>query len=195
LSLTTISVSRPVTTVMFFLGIALLGVISFTQISVNFLPPIEIPELFVETDFSNASASEVEKTITKPIESIVSTVDGINNISSVSRDGRSLITLELAWGTDVNYTMLEVREKLDEIRSSLPENTDRSTIYKIDPSTESIMTLAINFNKGNSTRISEGQNSNQNDYKSSINYSENRSLSELKEFSETLIKKRLDVDE
>jgi len=149
LSLTTSSVSRPVTTVMFFLGIALLGIISFTQISVNFLPQVDIPELLVETDFSNASAAEIEKTVTKPIESIISTVDGVNKISSVSRDGQSLITLKLAWGTDVNYAMLEVREKLDEIRQALPENADRPTIYKIDPSTESIMTLAVNLNNNN----------------------------------------------
>ena len=110
MSLTTFSVSRPVTTAMFFLGIALLGIISFTQTSINFLPPIEIPELLVETDYSNASAAEVEKTITKPIESIASTVDGVNKISSVSRDGQSLITLDLSWGTDVNYAMLEIRE-------------------------------------------------------------------------------------
>lgn len=149
MSLTTSSVSRPVTTVMFFLGIALLGIISFTQISVNFLPQVDIPELLVETDFSNASAAEIEKTVTKPIESIISTVDGVNKISSVSRDGQSLITLKLAWGTDVNYAMLEVREKLDEIRQALPENADRPTIYKIDPSTESIMTLAVNLNNNN----------------------------------------------
>ena len=122
-----------------------LGIIAFTQISVNFLPSIQIPELFIETDCTNASAAEVEKTITKPVESITSTVDGVSKISSVSRDGESLVTLKLAWGTDVNYAMLEVREKLDELKASLPENAGRSTIYKIDPSTESIMTLAVNL--------------------------------------------------
>ncbi len=188
MSLTTTSVSRPVTTAMFFLGIALLGIISFTQISVNFLPPIEIPELFIETDLHNASAAEVEKVITKPIESIASTVDGVNKISSVSRDGRSLITLDLSWGTDVNYAMLEVREKLDEIRASLPENTERSTIYKIDPSTESIMTLAVNLS---SKQMDMSQGGNLNDPESSL-LSGSSNLAQLKEFSETVLKKRFE---
>ncbi len=201
MSFTSTSVSRPVTTAMFFLGIALLGIISFTQTSLNFLPPIEVPELFVETDFSNASASEVEKTITKPIESIASTVDGVNKISSVSRDGQALITLDLSWGTDVNYAMLEVREKLDEIRSSLPENADRPTIYKIDPSTESIMTLAINLNNNiidsglkpdsiflfNNPRP-EGRG--YNGHGEGSGYEEQ--LAGVREFSETVIKKRFE---
>lgn len=182
MSLTTTSVSRSVTTAMFFLGIALLGIISFTQISVNFLPPIEIPELFIETDFSNASAAEIEKTVTKPIESIASTVDGVSKISSVSRDGQSLITLNLAWGTDVNYAMLEVREKLDEIRQSLPENADRPTIYKIDPTTESIMTLAVNLSKMNMGNIQANIGDNQN----------LTQLAGIKEFSETVLKKRFE---
>ncbi len=199
MSLTTTSVSRPVTTAMFFLGIALLGIISFTQISVNFLPSIEIPELFVETDYANVSAAEVEKTITKPIESITSTVDGVSKISSVSRDGQSLVTLKLAWGTDVNYAMLEVREKLDELKGSLPDNAGRSTIYKIDPSTESIMTLAVHSvsNSGNTGGVDNVSASIAND---SPNYSlapqmgqaQYAGLAQLKEFSETVIKKRFE---
>lgn len=201
MSITSTSVSRPVTTAMFFLGIALLGIISFTQISVNFLPPIEIPELFIETDFNNASAAEVEKVVTKPIESTISTVDGVKRISSVSRDGRSLITLELSWGTNVNYAMLEAREKLDEIRSALPENVERPTIYKIDPSTESIMTLAVNFSNADSANILNSQSSNQNDYGNQPNFPDNpvssgstynTALAQLKEFSETVIKKKFE---
>jgi hydrophobic/amphiphilic exporter-1 (mainly G- bacteria), HAE1 family len=222
LSLTKTSVSRPVTTAMFFLGIALLGIISLTQISVNFLPSIQIPELFIETDYTNASAAEVEKTITKPVESITSTVDGVSKISSVSRDGESLVTLKLAWGTDVNYTMLEVREKLDELKASLPENVGRSTIYKIDPSTESIMTLAVNFTSRDSSgvinssqlaSVQPGQISGteDNSIKSnsllslkanmpkggqtaaiSQNAASNYALAQLKDFSETVIKKRFE---
>jgi HAE1 family hydrophobic/amphiphilic exporter-1 len=200
---------------MFFLGIALLGIIAFTQISVNFLPSIQIPELFIETDYTNASAAEVEKTITKPIESITSTVDGVSKISSVSRDGRSLVTLKLAWGTDVNYAMLEVREKLDELRASLPENADRSTIYKIDPSTEAIMTLSVNNKQKDSSGISNGfaadpvqEDNASGNIKNKLSISSNNaisqnivgdlpadqagSLAQLKEFSETVIKKRFE---
>ena len=205
MSITSTSVSRPVTTAMFFLGIALLGIISFTQISVNFLPPIAVPELFVETDFSNASAAEIEKTITKPIESITSTVDGVNKISSVSRDGQSLITIELSWGTDVNYAMLDVREKLDEIRSSLPENADRPTIYKIDPSTESIMTLAVNLSgntndnglKPDSMFLFNNPRPEERGYEEHGYGHDNDSqdlqqLAGIKEFTETVIKKRFE---
>lgn len=179
MSLTTTSISRPVTTAMFFLGIALLGAITFNQIGVDFLPAIQLPELLVETDFKGAPAKEVEKTVTKQIESVVTTVGGVRNTSSVSKDGRSLVTVRFYWGTNVDYAMLEVREKLDETRGTLPDNVGRPTIFRIDPSAEPIMTLAANYRQS----AVSGQSP-------AANY-ESR-LAQLKEFVESVVKRRLE---
>ncbi len=197
MSLTTISVSRRVTTVMFFLGITLLGIITFTQIGVDFLPAVKIPELLVETDFSGAPPEEVEKTVTRPIEAVVSTASGVRNVRSVSREGRSLVTVSFYWGTNVDYAMLEVREKLDGVRGSLPGDAGRPTIFKIDPSTESIMTLAVSYQRSAiSSRGSDVSASRKRDLRQLLGVSGDQTnfaqLAQLKEFVEHLVKRRLE---
>ncbi len=86
---------------MFFLGVALLGVITFTQIGVDFLPTIKIPELLIETDLGGAPPEEIEKTVTRPIEQVVSTVNGVKSVTSVSQDRISLVMIGFCWGTNV----------------------------------------------------------------------------------------------
>lgn len=170
---------------MFFLGVALLGIITFTQIGVDFLPTIKIPELLVETDLSGAPAEGIEKSVTRPVEEVVSTVDGVKSVTSLSEDGRSLVTISFYWGTDIDYAMLEVREKLDEVRGLLPRDAGRPTIFRIDPSTESIMTLAVTYPQGKNED-------------SFVRTSEEMSdqgmirLAQLKEFAELVVKRRLE---
>ena len=171
---------------MFFLGVALLGIITFTQIGVDFLPSIKIPELLVETDLNGAPPEEIEKTVTRPIEEVVSTVNGVKSVTSVSQDGRSLVTVSFYWGTDVDYAMLEVREKLDEVTGSLPRDAGRPTIFRIDPSTESVMTLAVSYRQSavsHQLSVMSSQPS---------PTSHQLQLAQLKEFSEQVIKRRLE---
>jgi len=111
MSLTEISINRPVTVAMFFIGVAVLGSIALFYMSVDFLPPIQIPELLVQTLYPGASSEEVEKQVTEPIESILGTVGGVKKVTSISREGLSLVRLQFYWGTDIDYAMLEVREK------------------------------------------------------------------------------------
>ncbi len=171
MSLTEISVNRPVTVAMFFTGIAILGIISLTYISVDFLPSIQLPELIVQTSYTGASPEEVEKQISEPIESILGTVGGVKRVTSISREGLSLVRLQFYWGTNVDYAMLEVREKLDIIRSSIPDEAGRPTILKIDPSSESIITIALTYKTGD---FSQSE------------------IANLKEFAQALVKRRLE---
>lgn len=195
MSLTTISVSRRVTTSMFFLGVVLFGIIALTQIGVDFLPSIKIPQLLVETDLSGASPEEMEKTVTRPIEEVVSTVNGVKDVTSTSQDGRSLVTINFYWGTNVDFVMLEVREKLDEVRSSLPTDAGRPTILRIDPSDESIMTLAVSYQpsavsgQSHESGIHLGQSIGANQLSAMSN---ELRLAQLKEFTEQVIKPRVE---
>jgi len=171
MSLTEISINRPVTVAMFFIGVAVLGSIALFYMSVDFLPPIQIPELLVQTLYPGASSEEVEKQVTEPIESILGTVGGVKKVTSISREGLSLVRLQFYWGTDIDYAMLEVREKLDAVRQSLPEEAGRPTIVKIDPSSESIITIALTYSDRD---VSES------------------GIANLKEFAEALVKRRLE---
>jgi HAE1 family hydrophobic/amphiphilic exporter-1 len=171
MSLTEVSVNRPVTTAMFFIGIAIIGVIAVSYISVDYLPSVQIPELLVQTVYVGASPEEVERQISEPIESMLNTVKGVKRVISISREGLSLVRLQFYWGTDIDYAMLEVREKLDAIRGSLPEDAQRPTIVKIDPSSESIMTIALTYSYG---VMQKGD------------------MASLKEFAQALVKRRLE---
>jgi HAE1 family hydrophobic/amphiphilic exporter-1 len=147
MSLPSLSIRRPVTTLMFYIGVVLLGVIAFQNLAVDFLPAIKIPKLTVQTSYPNVSPEEIENTVTQPIEATLGTVTGAKKVSSVSREGLSIVTVEFYWGTNMDFAMLEVREKLDQLRASLPREAGRPTILRIDPSTEPIMSIAVSEGK------------------------------------------------
>ncbi len=147
MSLPSLSIRRPVTTLMFYTGVVLLGVIAFQNLAVDFLPSIKIPRLTVQTSYPNVSPEEIENTVTQPLEATLGTVTGVKKVSSVSREGLSIINAELYWGTNMDFAMLEVREKLDQIRASLPREAGRPTILRVDPSAEPIMTIAVSERK------------------------------------------------
>ena len=165
MKITDLSIKRPVTAFMFFLAIVLLGFVSFKELGVDLLPDISYPKLSVVTQYSGVAPEEIETLITAPLESAVSRIPGLRNVESVSKEGMSFMTLEFSWGTDMDFALLHTREKLDEAQSLLPEDVEEPTIIPLDPSSKPIMIISI---------------------------SGERSLLELKEFSEELIKPRLE---
>ena len=130
---------------MFYLGITFLGIYAFSRIGVDLLPNVNLPHLLVQTTYPNASPEEVEKLVTEPLESAVGTVTGVKKITSVSKEGISVISVDFLWGTDMNMAMLAMREKLDNIRFALPRETGRPTIVKSDPSASPIMSLVLAY--------------------------------------------------
>jgi len=143
LQISTTSIRRPVTVSMFFIGIAFLGIFAFTQLGIDLLPNINVPHLLVQTTYPNATPEEVEKQITEPLESAVGTVPGIKKITSVSKEGLSVIGADFVWGTDMKYALLSLREKLDNMSFALPREAGRPTIIRSDPSATPIMTLVL----------------------------------------------------
>ncbi|MDZ7343321.1 MAG: efflux RND transporter permease subunit, partial [candidate division KSB1 bacterium] len=135
--------TRPVATSMLFLAIILLGAVSLARLPVDLLPDISFPRLVVYTTYRDAGPREIEERISVPIEQAVSTVGGLRRLSSISRDGISVVTLEFLWGTKMDFAALQVRDKLDQIRWQLPQQADRPTILRQDPREQPIMTLAV----------------------------------------------------
>lgn len=163
MKLTQLTVKRPVTSLMFFLAVVLLGFVSLRELSVDLLPDISYPRLSVSTQYTGVAPEEIETLITMPLESAVSRIPGLRRVESVSKEGVSYMTLEFAWGTDMDFAMLHTREKLD--GAIIPEDAEEPTIIPLDPQSQPIMVLSI---------------------------SGDRSLLELKEFSEELVKPRLE---
>src|SRR5690554_5273091 len=146
MSLPSLSIKRPVAVVMFFIAVALISIYAFSRIGVDLLPNIDIPHLLVQTTYLNASPDEIEKLITEPLESAAGTVTGIKNITSVSKEGISVISIDFTWGTDMNFALLSLREKLDNVRFLLPREAGRPTIIRVDPSASPVMTLVLSYN-------------------------------------------------
>lgn len=145
MSLPSTSIKRPVTITMFYLGIGLIAVYAFTRIGVDLLPNVNIPHLIIQTNYSNASPEEIEKLVTEPLESAAGTVTGVKNITSVSKEGISVISLDFVWGTNIDYALISLREKLDNVRFILPEGAERPTIIRADPSSTPILTLVLTY--------------------------------------------------
>jgi len=139
----TFTTNRPVATSMLFLAIIMLGLASLARLPVDLLPDISFPRLVVYTTYRDAGPGEIEERISTPIEQAVSTVGGLRRLSSVSRDGVSVVALEFLWGTKMDFAALQVREKLDQIRWQLPQQADRPTLLRQDPREQPIMTIAV----------------------------------------------------
>ena len=143
-----ISLRRPVTVFMCVLALIVFGVKSYLDLGRDLLPDIAYPSLTVMTKYDGAAPEEVEEFITERLESALATVKGKRRLSSISRDGISLITIEFEWGHDMQIATLHVREKLDVARfqTGFPLDADRPNILRWDPSAKPIMGLAITGN-------------------------------------------------
>ncbi|MBU4488431.1 MAG: efflux RND transporter permease subunit, partial [Candidatus Omnitrophica bacterium] len=143
MSLASFSVKRPVTITMVYLGIILLGVISWFRLPQEFFPPITYPQLSVITNYPNAAPEEIETLVTKPIEEAVGTVKNARRVISTSREGTSIVTVEFNWGTDMNFAALGMREKIDLIKERLPRNAEEPLVTKYNPFALPILTLSV----------------------------------------------------
>ncbi|HST61025.1 MAG TPA: efflux RND transporter permease subunit [Longimicrobium sp.] len=143
MSLPRVAIARPVAVAMFFLGVVFLGILSFVRLPIDLLPDVAYPRLVVYTTDAGAAPAEVERFITEPVEQAVSTVPGVQGVESVTREGASLVTARFAWGTDMEFAALNVREKLDNLRDGLPELASRPIVLRTDPRSEPVMALAV----------------------------------------------------
>ncbi|MCC6253566.1 MAG: efflux RND transporter permease subunit, partial [Ignavibacteriaceae bacterium] len=187
------SIKRPVTIAMFYIAVALIGIYAFSKIGVDLLPNINIPHLLVQTTYQNASPEEIEKLVTEPLESASRTVTGVKNITSVSKEGISVISINFTWGTDMNFALLSLREKLDNTRFILPREAGRPTIIRVDPSATPIMTLSLSPRPSPKGRGVEQAPANKIQFVSeSSAKADIRKLIDLKEAARVIFKRRLE---
>jgi HAE1 family hydrophobic/amphiphilic exporter-1 len=141
--LSSAALRRPVSTFSAILALVLLGAVSLRQMPVSLLPDVTLPVLTIRTAFPGAAAEEVSRFIAEPIETNVGNTPGLVDMRSVSRNGEGSTTLRFAWGTDMQKTVLMVREKLDNMRGSLPTTATRPTLLTSDPGERPIAILGL----------------------------------------------------
>ena len=143
MSLSDLSIRRPVATSMLYVAVAVVGVVSFLRLPIDLLPDVSFPTLSVWTGYADAGPAEVERFVTEPVEAALSRVPGVRSVDSRSREGQSLVRLQFYWGTDMEFAMLHVRERLDNLVGVLPESSDRPVILSSDPTNDPILALAV----------------------------------------------------
>ncbi len=137
------SVKRPIMTALCFVAIVVIGLFSLSRLSIDLLPHIETNQIMVLTGYPGASAADIETNVTKPLENILNTVSDLKHVSSESRENMSVVTLEYNYGTDVDEATNDVRDKLDMVRSQLPDDISNPIIFKFGTDDIPILMLSV----------------------------------------------------
>ena len=145
MSLLRLPVDRPVTTVMIFLAVILMGIIAWTKIPQELFPAMEYPQITIVTKYEGAGPEESEKLISKLVEETAGTVKRIKRVSSISKEGVSIVSCEFLWGTDMNFASMDIREKIDLIKESLPKDALDPIVLKYNPMQVEAMILSASY--------------------------------------------------
>jgi len=141
MKISSFAVHRPIFTIMVVLIVILLGIISLLRLPIDLMPDISYPTLSISCSYTNAGPEEIEELITRPIEQAMSAVPGVEEVSSVSVEGRSSVRVTFSWGTDLDAAANDIRDRLDRVIRNLPEEVERPTLRKFDLASFPILIL------------------------------------------------------
>ncbi|MBR6583593.1 MAG: efflux RND transporter permease subunit, partial [Treponema sp.] len=147
MSLSRKTLEHPVLILMIFALVGILGIFTLSNVAIALMPETENPFLIVSTSYPNAGPESVEKTITKPIESAVMSVNGLKKLSSTSNEGSSSVQMEFEYGTDLDEAVNDIRDKLDRVKRGLPDNASTPTIMRFNSDSSEIMRILISGNR------------------------------------------------
>jgi multidrug efflux pump len=153
-SLSITSINRPVLAIVMSLVIILFGVIGFSFLGVREFPSVDPPVVTVSTSYVGANSDVIESQITEPLEEAVNGVPGVRTITSVSREGRSNITVEFELGVDLETAANDVRDKVSGALNRLPPDVDPPRVEKADADSSPIIFLTLTSDKRDLLEIS-----------------------------------------
>ena len=156
MSLSTLSIKRPVLTIVMNLSIVLFGIIGYTYLGVREFPSIDPAQISVRTNYSGANADIIESQITEPLEKAINSIDGIRNITSSSNQGSSNISIEFNLDKNLEEAANDVRDKVSQAIRSLPQDIDAPPVVsKADANSDAIITMTIQSDKKNVIELSD----------------------------------------
>jgi HAE1 family hydrophobic/amphiphilic exporter-1 len=138
-----ISLKRPISTIMFFVSLMVIGAIAAVRLPLEFFPAVDAPFVFVNIPYPGSTPAEIERTITRPIEEALSTLPGIRQMNSSSRPDNAQIFMQFEWGDDVAIKASEVRSKIDAIRGDLPTDLQRYFVQKFSTGDAPILAIRL----------------------------------------------------
>jgi multidrug efflux pump len=144
MSLSTLSIKRPVLTIVMNVAIILFGFIGYTFLGVREFPSIDPAQISVRTNYAGANSDIIESQITEPLEKSINQIDGIRNITSSSNQGSSVITIEFELEKNLEEAANDVRDKVSQATRSLPQDIDAPPVVsKADADSEPIITMTV----------------------------------------------------
>lgn len=154
MSIPRFAVTRPVTTGMMVVSVIVLGLVSMGMIRLDMFPTFERPVLSVSVPYPDASPSEVERRIVRPLEEVLGTVRELDVIRSTASQNQGRVELEFEPGTDMDLASLEVRERLSQVRAELPADVQRVQLRRFSSDEQPVLRAAISW-EGDPARLSE----------------------------------------
>ncbi len=136
------SVRKPISTIMIFIAVLVLGVFSLRGLAIDMYPEMDIPMVSVMTAYPGANATDIETNVTRVLEDQLNTVDNLKELTSRSSDNVSMIILELEWGADVTEAANDVRDVISRSTSLLPDEVDPPVVFKLSSSMFPVMFLS-----------------------------------------------------
>jgi HAE1 family hydrophobic/amphiphilic exporter-1 len=143
MSIYSTSVKRPVTTILIFVALIVMGLYSLTQLPIDLYPEMELPFIGVVTTYSGASASDIETNVTRPVEDALNSVSNLKEITSTSSDGLSVIFMNFEYGTNLDEASNDIRSNLGFIDRVLPKDAEKPMIMKFNSSMMPIIFYAV----------------------------------------------------
>ncbi len=143
MSLYSSSVKRPVTTILVFVALIVLGLFSLRSLPIDLFPDVETNTIMVMTSYAGTSASDIEQNVTRPLENTLNSVEHLKHITSTSRENVSVVTLEFEYGYDIESLTNDVRDKLDMVSSMLPDDANTPVIFKFSSDMIPIVLLSV----------------------------------------------------
>jgi len=143
MTLAELSLKRPVTVIMVFVSMTVIGLIAAFRLPLESMPDIQFPFLAVSLPYQGSTPTEVERIVTRPVEEALSTLTGIQRMNSVTRADGVNIEMQFKWGQDTSVKAVEAREKIEAIRADLPADLTRYQIFKGSTADQPVLNLRI----------------------------------------------------
>jgi hydrophobic/amphiphilic exporter-1 (mainly G- bacteria), HAE1 family len=137
------AVNKPITTVMIFTAVIVLGVFSLMKLPIDLYPEMEPPYISIMTTYAGANAADIETNVSKPVEDALNSVSNLKEVTSTSYDNLSLVSLEFEWGSNLDEAMNDVRTAIDATYNYLPDGCERPLIFKFNTAMMPILFYAI----------------------------------------------------
>ncbi|MGA7298367.1 MAG: efflux RND transporter permease subunit [Rhodanobacteraceae bacterium] len=148
MNLAELSLKRPVTIVMLFVSMTVIGLLAATRLPLEQFPAIDAPFLFVQVPYPGSSPDEVERTITRPVEEALATLPGVKRMQSTSGADSATVFMEFDWNVDIAIKAVQAREKIDAIRDQLPGDVQRYFVQKFSTNDAPILQLRLSGQSG-----------------------------------------------